>query len=105
MAKRKKLFIDSEDISHKDIFIFRLESSGEFEGVDLEYYYEVIKDWSLQGNNKKVDWFAASRNWIRRAIKEHKNPVLLEGYEFKNGKISRINQPLEIGGLNIRKRE
>jgi len=36
-----------------------------YEEVDLYYYWQVIADWSLSGGNKKRDWIATARNWIR----------------------------------------
>lgn len=37
----------------------------EFAQVDLFYYWQVIMDWSRSKANKKRDWIATARNWIR----------------------------------------
>lgn len=50
----------------------------EFEGVDIAYYYEAVKDWSDAGGKKKRDWIATARNFIRGDFdkgKLHKLPT------------------------------
>lgn len=37
----------------------------EFAQVDLYYYWQVIMDWSRSKANKKRDWIATARNWMR----------------------------------------
>lgn len=40
-------------------------TAPEYQDIDLYYYWQVIGDWSAQGGNKKRDWIATTRNWIR----------------------------------------
>lgn len=36
-------------------------------GVDLELEIAKVRDWSKGGNNRRLDWDAVVRNWIRNA--------------------------------------
>lgn len=47
-------------------------SAPEYAQVDLYYYWQVIADWSRSGGNKKRDWIATARNWIRSDAKDEK---------------------------------
>lgn len=40
--------------------------------VDLQYYYEAVRDWSAAGNKKRIDWIAVARTFIRGDAKENK---------------------------------
>lgn len=40
-------------------------TAPEYQGIDMYYYWQVIMDWSNSGGNKKRDWIATTRNWIR----------------------------------------
>lgn len=38
----------------------------EFADVDIVAYYHKVADWSSAGLNKKADWIATARNWMRK---------------------------------------
>lgn len=60
----KHLFADSEFIDLQNFLAaFKPE---DFPNVDLALYYEKIRDWSAANGEKKADWIATARNWIRR---------------------------------------
>ena len=42
-------------------------------GINVYDALEQMRDWSLSGNNKKVDWDATFRNWLRRTKVEQRN--------------------------------
>lgn len=44
----------------------------EYQGIDMYYYWQVIMDWSNAGGNKKRDWIATARNWIRSDVEKGK---------------------------------
>lgn len=41
-------------------------------GVDIEYYYHAVADWSAGGGKKKRDWIATARNFMRSDKREGK---------------------------------
>ena len=47
-------------------------SAPEYQGIDMYYYWQVIMDWSNAGGNKKRDWIATARNWIRSDVEKGK---------------------------------
>lgn len=47
-------------------------ASADFAGIDILYYYEVVKDWSASKRTKKNDWIATTRNIMRRDNSEGK---------------------------------
>ena len=62
--KVKHLFSESPYFD-KDKFLERFQ--GEYEaGVDVEYYYNAVADWSASNGQKKMDWIATARNWMRK---------------------------------------
>lgn len=36
-----------------------------FPGIDINYYYHAVADWSASGGKKKRDWIATARNFMR----------------------------------------
>lgn len=51
-----------------DFEIFQKKlSNPEFQGVDLNYYYNAVKDWSDSANKKRTTagWIATARNFMR----------------------------------------
>ena len=57
------LFADSKFAKFED---FEAQfTAPEYESIDLYYYWQVIKDWSASKGNKKRDWIATARNWMR----------------------------------------
>jgi hypothetical protein len=73
------LFSDSE-FADKERFKGGLAGS-DFEAANLDYYHEIIKNWSLSKGAKKVDWMATAKNWMLRDYADGKlvkNQVMLE---------------------------
>lgn len=49
-----------------DIDAFKAALRDETEaGIDVEYYYYAVKDWSASKGAKKYDWIATARNFMR----------------------------------------
>lgn len=49
-----------------DIDAFKAALQDEAEaGIDVEYYYYAVKDWSASKGAKKYDWIATARNFMR----------------------------------------
>ena len=42
-------------------------------GVDLELEIAKVRDWSKGGNNRRLDWDAVVRNWLRNARPDRNN--------------------------------
>lgn len=60
--ERKCLFADSK---FYDFERFQKQFEGaEFEGVDLYYYYNRIKNWSGGNDKRKCDWILTVKNWM-----------------------------------------
>ena len=73
------LFSDSE-FADKERFKGGLAGS-DFEAANLDYYHEIIKNWSLSKGAKKVDWLATAKNWMLRDFADGKlvkSQVVLE---------------------------
>ena len=57
------LFSDSKFAKFED---FEAQfTAPEYADIDMYYYWQVIMDWSASKANKKRDWIATARNWIR----------------------------------------
>lgn len=59
---REHPFCESE-IFDKEVFRQKLKGT-QYESASVDYYHEVIKNWSASKNSKKIDWLAAAKNWI-----------------------------------------
>jgi hypothetical protein len=68
--KHDLLFIDSP-YADKTLFLDALEGS-EYGRANLEYYYEIVKNWSDSKQARKKDWIATVKNWMLRDFKEGK---------------------------------
>lgn len=69
----------------------------EYQGIDMYYYWQVIMDWSNAGGNKKRDWIATARNWIRSDVEKgklHRKPQ--NGVSLSPDAINYLNM---CGGL------
>lgn len=44
----------------------------EFAGIDINYYFYAVADWSSQKGKKMHDWIATARNFIRKDIEQNK---------------------------------
>lgn len=58
------LFADSRFADY-DTFAKEFDKP-DFANVDIMYYFECVKDWSASGGNKKRDWIATARNFMRK---------------------------------------
>jgi len=55
-----------------DFEFFKKSLDGKFQNLDLEYYYEVAKNYSESKKAMYADWLAAIRNWMLRDMKDGK---------------------------------
>lgn len=88
IVKEKLVQFKNSKYSDKVLF-FNKFSIKEFTGVNLEYYYNSVYDWSETKNVKRGDngWIATARNWMRRDIAEGKAKMLNKptgGYNMSN---------------------
>ncbi len=44
----------------------------EYEAANLDYYHEVISNWSQSKGTRKKDWIATAKNWMLNDYKEGK---------------------------------
>ncbi|MDO1449820.1 hypothetical protein Q0590_26310 [Rhodocytophaga aerolata] len=68
--KPDRLFSDSL-YNDKSLFVQAFAGS-DYEGANLEYYYEIVKNWSESKQARKKDWIATVKNWMLRDFKEGK---------------------------------
>lgn len=68
--KPDRLFSDSP-YSDRSLFLQAFAGS-DYEGANLEYYYEIVKNWSESKQARKKDWIATVKNWMLRDFKEGK---------------------------------
>lgn len=58
---------------YSDLDKFKAEFEGpEFAGVDIEYYFHAVADWSSSKSKKRADWIATARNFMRSDMAEGK---------------------------------
>ena len=78
----KHLFEDSEFF---DFEKFKEKFMGpEFENVDLFYYHRAVSDWSKSKSEKKVDWIATARGFIRRDSKSRQGVRMIQKPESRD---------------------
>lgn len=74
LPKEKKsypiLFRESE-IFDKEIFSAALEKTH-YETANIDYYHEIMLNWSDSKQAKKVNWLAAAKNWMAKDMTEGK---------------------------------
>lgn len=82
-------------VFNKEVFFKKLEGSGKL-GVDLNYYYEAVNDWSLKlpkrdKRKKKTPkgWIAEARSFMRRDKKDGKL-VMIKSPEESEDKSKRM---------------
>lgn len=62
--KTDHLFCDSP---FYDFEVFKQQFIGtQYEHANMLYYYEILKNWSDAGGNKKKDWIATIKNWMAK---------------------------------------
>ena len=81
---KKVLFADSK---YYDLEEFeKCFQSPEFADVDIVAYYHKVADWSSSGLNKKADWIATARNWMRKDKEAGKlQTIKKESFEMDEG--------------------
>lgn len=95
-SKIPHLFRES-DIFDKAVFTLKLEQDERYASAHMDYYHEVILNWSDEGNRKK-NWLSTVKNWMLRDLQKGQfvdknfNPN-----KFKNGS---KNQQAEQHGLD-----
>jgi len=92
IKEKNHLFLES-DIFNKEIFRQKLTGT-QYELANIDYYHEVILNWSDSKNEKKINWLAAAKGWMARDMKEGK-------FVDKNFK-SRINGSEKLGTSDAR---
>jgi hypothetical protein len=70
LLKPDLLFTESA-YAEKAAFIAAF-SGSEYATANLDYYYEIIKNWSESKQAKKKDWIATAKNWMLKDFKEGK---------------------------------
>jgi len=71
------LFKDCEFFEFEK-FEKKIRADEKYSCFDTQYYYEIVKNWSAQGNKKK-DWIATAKNWMLRDLKDNR-PKLIKEY-------------------------
>jgi len=86
---RKKTTFDESDIANLEDFKSQMNDEI-FAGINVEYYYHRINNWSRAKGAKNYDWTAFSKNWIMDDIVNKKvrkiMPIMddkkyLQGYD------------------------
>jgi hypothetical protein len=70
LPKPDLLFAESP-YADKTLFVAAF-SGSEYETASLEYYHELIKNWSESKQARKRDWIATAKNWMLKDFKEGK---------------------------------
>ncbi len=67
------------DENGKTVFLSKF-NKPDFSGVDLNYYYEAVKDWSDSANKKRTakGWLATVRNFMRSDNEKKKLKMLVK---------------------------
>lgn len=94
------LFKDSPFYEKKN-FIKEFERNSNYEVFDSEYYYEAVKNWSGESNNKKANWILTARNWAMRDYKENKPKI--KNHRNESKRITGINST-RIGSEEYKER-
>lgn len=69
-----------------DIDAFRKEFPADsFPGIDIDYYYHSVADWSASGGKRKRDWIATARNFMRGDKEAGKLKMLVNEGGKKSG--------------------
>jgi len=64
------LFINSRFADYED-FAAQF-AAPDYNGIDVCYYYNAVKDWSAQKGKKMKDWIATARNFMRSDMEKNK---------------------------------
>lgn len=97
-TKKKPLILFSQsNIFDKKVFADLLFGT-QYESANIDYYHEVMNNWSDSGQNKKIEWLAAAKNWMAKDMKEGKF-ITYDYTPPKNGQANSKNGN-NSGGLN-----
>jgi len=76
IVKRTPILFKESQYFNKELFFKSLKSAGPpYNQADPKSYYDKAYHWSESDTNKKVDWMATVKNWIRKDFEEKKMPV------------------------------
>lgn len=68
-----------------DIKLFRAALQKAVDnGIDVDYYYHSVKDWSEAGAHKKVRWIPTARNFMRRDMERGSLKKVITQVRLKN---------------------
>lgn len=76
IVKRELVLFKESEYFDKEVFFKCLKSAGPpYNQADPKSYYDKAHNWSESKENKKVDWMATVKNWIRKDFEDKKMPV------------------------------
>jgi hypothetical protein len=87
-VKEKKCLFKNSKFYNKELFINEFTDT-DYKDADLNYYYELVKNWSESNNAMRINWIAVTRNIILRDKKDGKI-VLKSGLS----KTTKLNEPI-----------
>lgn len=65
-TKKHSAILFSESKYHNNPTLFKTDFGDKYQHIDLDYYFDAVSDWSASNGQKKVDWIATARNFIRK---------------------------------------
>jgi hypothetical protein len=96
-ASADLLFLESP---YADKALFRQAFAGtDYESANLDYYYEVISNWSQSKAARKKDWIATAKNWMLNDYREGK--LLTTKPASTYGKATQAQGKAERGGVDL----
>ncbi len=108
-AKKKKVAPKKKEASpdllfaespYADKTLFRHAFTGtEYETANLDYYHEVISNWSRSKAARKKDWIAMAKNWMLNDFREGK--LLTTESATGYGKTGSDYRKTERGGVDL----
>lgn len=65
-SESKSCLFEDSKVANYEIFYEILANDPEVRdlGIDFNYYYMRIRNWSAAGGEKKKDWIATAKNWM-----------------------------------------
>lgn len=88
-APKAAILFRQSEIFDKEVFETKLQNT-QYALANVDYYHELINNWSDSKSNKKVDWLAAAKNWMAKDMADGK--FITKGHKpASNGKQTAIN--------------
>jgi hypothetical protein len=85
---------------YADKALFRKAFAGtDYESANLDYYHEVISNWSQSKAARKKDWIATAKNWMLNDYREGK--LLTTQPSATYGKSTQARGRTERGGVDL----